>query len=161
MSKITTGYRPGLIGWLLNEHGHYYCKNWGFGAPFETLIAGDVANFMRRMDQPRNHIFSISDDEGFLASVVVDAGAAESGLTHLRWLMVAERARGRGLGHDLVNAAVASARADFMAGLFLWTFEGLTPARRVYEKAGFRLVNEHEDRTWGARVLEQRFELKF
>ena len=38
---------------------------------------------------------------------------------------------------------------------------GLDAARRVYERAGFRMVGEAEGDTWGTRVREQRFELDF
>ena len=40
----------------------------------------------------------------------------------------------------------------------MWTFEGLGAARHLYEKAGFRLVEEHKGTQWGSEVNEQRFE---
>ena len=39
----------------------------------------------------------------------------------------------------------------------LWTFKGLNAARRLYERAGFTLVEERPGARWGTEVLEQRF----
>jgi len=36
---------------------------------------------------------------------------------------------------------------------------GLTRARRLYEKIGFRLVQEHAVRQWGQSITEQKFVL--
>ena len=41
----------------------------------------------------------------------------------------------------------------------LWTFAGLDAARRLYERAGFRLAEERRGTQWGIEVTEQRFEL--
>ena len=42
--------------------------------------------------------------------------------------------------------------------VYLWTFEGLDTARHLYEKVGFKLVEEHKGTQWGTEVNEQRFE---
>ncbi len=43
--------------------------------------------------------------------------------------------------------------------MFLWTFEGLTAARTLYERNGFKLVQEHRVDQWGRIINEQMFEL--
>jgi len=40
--------------------------------------------------------------------------------------------------------------------VYLTTFAGLNPAKHVYEKWGFELVEEKEDNTWGV-VVRYRF----
>ena len=42
--------------------------------------------------------------------------------------------------------------------VWLTSFRGLDPARALYERHGFRLVEEREAGSWGTSVLEQRFE---
>ena len=42
--------------------------------------------------------------------------------------------------------------------VYLTTFAGLDAARALYERHGFRLVEEGEDTTWGVKVTEQLFE---
>ena len=41
----------------------------------------------------------------------------------------------------------------------LWTFQGLDAARKLYEKNGFTLVEEHSFTDWGSPITEQKFEL--
>jgi RimJ/RimL family protein N-acetyltransferase len=43
--------------------------------------------------------------------------------------------------------------------VYLWTFEGLHAARHLYEKFGFKLVQQAEGAQWGKKVTEQKFEL--
>jgi RimJ/RimL family protein N-acetyltransferase len=43
--------------------------------------------------------------------------------------------------------------------VYLNSFGGLHPARHLYEKTGFRLVEQHRGTFWGTEVDEQRFEL--
>ncbi len=42
--------------------------------------------------------------------------------------------------------------------VYLSTFAGLDSARHLYEKCGFKLLEENEGNTWGVRVREQVFE---
>ena len=44
--------------------------------------------------------------------------------------------------------------------VYLYTFLGLGSARHLYEKFGFKLVEEHPGEQWGTTVSEQRFELE-
>lgn len=59
----------------------------------------------------------------------------------------------------LMNAAMDFCRSSGYERVYLWTFEGLFAARRLYEKAGFELVEERNGRQWGTEVNEQKFEL--
>ena len=38
MTAIDTGFKPGLLGWTVAEHGRYYAEHWKFGAFFETKV---------------------------------------------------------------------------------------------------------------------------
>ncbi|HQQ15750.1 MAG TPA: GNAT family N-acetyltransferase, partial [Deltaproteobacteria bacterium] len=58
----------------------------------------------------------------------------------------------------LLSTAVDFCRSRGYARIHLWTFEGLDAARHLYEKAGFRLVEERIGARWGTEVNEQRFE---
>ena len=161
MTGISAGYQPGLLGWTVAEHGRFYATHWNFGPFFETKVATEMADFVRRVDAPGNHIWSACDDQDYLASLTLDGGDARDGLTHLRWFIASDRSRGKGLGTRLIQTAIAQAREDGVRGIFLTTFAGLDAARRIYDSAGFVLVHEQHDRTWGTEVMEQRFELVF
>ena len=160
-SEVITGYRAGLLGWCVAEHARYYSAHWGFGVFFETKVATEMADFLRRLQDAGNHLFSAADDTDFLATVTLDGGDAQEGLAHLRWFIASNRARGQGLGRRLLDKCLYTARADGADGVYLTTFAGLDAARRLYEDAGFALVTEAEDATWGRVVHEQRFEVRF
>lgn len=159
--EIESGWRPGLIGWTIAEHGRYYATNWDFRVDFEARVAAEMGEFAARLGAPGTHLLSASDPDGFLGTVTVDGGDAEEGRAHLRWFFTAERARGLGLGQQLLARAIETARADGAKGLYLFTFRGLDAARQVYLKAGFHLTEEREAETWGTPVSEQRYALDF
>ena len=156
------GYRPGVLGRFVALQSEYYARDWGFGSYYEAKIAGAAAAFLARMDPARDAVFTAwSAEGGFLGAITVDGSEDDGALAHLRWFVVAEEARGQGIGRELMRRALAFARESGAGGLYLTTFDGLKPARRVYDAAGFVVTQEAWDQTWGERVLEQRMELRF
>lgn len=67
--------------------------------------------------------------------------------------------RGRGVGNQLIDMAIECCRTNGYTEVYLWTFEGLDPAKHLYEKAGFKLVEQRRGNQWGTDLNEQRFEL--
>jgi hypothetical protein len=41
----------------------------------------------------------------------------------------------------------------------LWTHSVLTPARRIYERAGFRLTSSEPKKSWGQDVVSEHWDL--
>ena len=68
--------------------------------------------------------------------------------------------RGKGVGNQPMNTAMGFCRSRGHRRVYLWTFEGLNAARHLYEKNGFRLVEQRKGSQWGREVNEQRFELE-
>lgn len=157
---IHEGYVPGLLGWCVAEHGRHYAREWGFGPYFEAKVATDMAEFVQRADAPGNHIWSAGEDQP-IATLTLDGGDARDGLAHLRWFIASDAARGQGIGSKLMQAALTAAHEDAAKGIYLTTFAGLDAARHLYEAHGFVLRHEAEDATWGTRVREQLFEVRF
>jgi ribosomal protein S18 acetylase RimI-like enzyme len=77
----------------------------------------------------------------------------------LRWFIVDEELRGRGLGRALIDAAMEHCRTAGFRRVELFTFAGLTAARALYREAGFRLIEAREHADWGTAILWERFEL--
>lgn len=158
---IHSGWRPGLVGWTVAQHSEYYARHWNFGPEFEAKVAREMGAFVDRLGDPGTHLFSVSDEGGFLATLTVDGGEQEDGHAHLRWFIASDRARGLGLGRHLMARAIHAAREDRARGLYLHTFKGLEAAQKVYLNAGFQMTNEADDATWGTRVTERRYALTF
>ena len=78
----------------------------------------------------------------------------------LRLLLVEPQARGHGIGTRLVAACVRFARRAGYRKITLWTDSVLHPAKHIYEKAGFRLVREEPDRSFGHTLTAQVWEMK-
>jgi len=59
----------------------------------------------------------------------------------------------------LIRKAVEFCKQKRYPKVYLWTFEGLESARKVYEAAGFRLCEESVVSQWGQEIKEQKYEL--
>ena len=154
---LVNGYVPGLLGRVAALHGEYYGAHWGFGAFFECRVARDLAEFLERYDGARDGIWSAPAGEEVAASIAIDGRHAATDGAHLRWFIVAPSLHGHGLGTRLLDAAIQFSRERGYAQIYLHTFEGLDPARRLYEKNGFRLVEQRRGTQWGTAVDEQKF----
>ncbi len=154
-----SGYLPGAIGRIAELHGTYYHKHWGFGLFFESKVAAELSEFLRRFDETRDGFWAASVGEKIVGAVAIDGINHDSKGAHLRWFIVAPENQGQGIGKTLLEKAVDFCRKKKFRRVYLWTFAGLDPARRLYEKFGFRLCEEFEGTQWGKTVTEQRFEL--
>lgn len=159
MPRIVEGWRPGALGFIIGEHGQYYARYWGFGAFFEAKVAAGLAEFTGRMEPSTDRFFFALDDQdqivGSLALDLTDTHQP-TGEAHLRWFILAEAARGLGLGEMLMSRAMAHCDAHAHA-CWLTTFAGLDAARALYERHGFVLEREEEAASWGTTVREQLF----
>ncbi len=152
------GYRPGDLGAIVVLHARYYSVHWGFGLAFETKIATEMAEFLSRID-PARDLFLVARDEGrVLGSVAIDASGGGPRGAHLRWFIVTDGARGAGLGGKLLARAISFCDERGYPLVWLTTFAGLEPARILYEKQGFRLVEESDVDQWKGGVREQLYE---
>jgi len=83
----------------------------------------------------------------------------EPSIAKLRLLLVEPSARGLKLGSALVEECVNFASSVGYKKITLWTQSILAAARHIYQKAGFRLVEEKANRQFGKDLLSQTWEL--
>jgi GNAT superfamily N-acetyltransferase len=153
---IARGYRPGIIGRIVQMHADYYARHSAFGQPFESLVASDMAELMGRLHNPRNEVWVALEGERIVGSIAID-GEGEGGEAILRCFILDDCARGKGAGRRLLAEAIQFCDQWKFPATRLWTFQGLDAARRLYEDFGFRLEHEQEGQQWGRRVMEQCF----
>lgn len=154
--EIARGYRPGIIGRMVEMHALYYARYANFGQPFESLVASDMAELMGRLHNPRNEVWVVLDGERIVGSIAID-GEAEGGDAVLRCFILDDRARGKGAGKRLLAEAIRFCDEWGFRATRLWTFKGLDAARKLYEAVGFTLEQEQEGEHWGGRIIGQWF----
>jgi GNAT superfamily N-acetyltransferase len=79
-------------------------------------------------------------DPAGLAGVFED----RDGTAHLVSMWVHPEARGHGVGEALITAAADWAKARDFGALHLWVTETNAPARRLYERCGFKPTGERQ-----------------
>jgi len=156
--RIVKGYTPGAIGRVAELHGLYYHAHWGFGLFFEAKVASELSEFLKRFDDRRDGFWTVVLDGRVEGAIAIDGIHGDSDGAHLRWFILSDAMQGKGAGNQLITAAIRFCRDRMYKKIYLWTFEGLGAARHLYEKAGFKLVEEQKGTRWGTAVNEQRFE---
>jgi GNAT superfamily N-acetyltransferase len=159
--NITKGYISGSIGRVVELHGTYYNAHWKFGPFFESKVAAELAEFIRRYDKNRDGFWTASLEGRIEGSITIDGIHNTGKGAHLRWFIVSDALRGKGIGNRLIHSAMDFCRSKGCKRIYLWTFEGLSPARHLYEKHGFQLIEQRNGRQWGTKVIEQQFERRF
>ncbi|MBV8030906.1 MAG: MarR family transcriptional regulator [Betaproteobacteria bacterium] len=151
-------HRPGDLGWVIERHGALYFKEYGWGGPFEALVAEVIAGFLKNFNPARERCWIAELDGERVGSVLIVEKTRTT--AQLRMLLLEPQARGRGLGKRLVAECIAFARAKGYRKLVLWTHSNLVAARQIYRDAGFRLVKREPHRHFGARVVGEYWELE-
>jgi DNA-binding MarR family transcriptional regulator/GNAT superfamily N-acetyltransferase len=150
-------HEPGDLGWIVCRHGTLYTHEHGWDDRFEGLVATIAGDFLTSHD-PRRERAWIAELGGERVGSVLLVADDES-VARLRLLLVEPAARGRGVGTRLVDECTRFARRAGYRAIRLWTNAELGAARRIYQRAGYRLISEEPHRRFGPASMGQSWEL--
>jgi DNA-binding MarR family transcriptional regulator/GNAT superfamily N-acetyltransferase len=151
-------HRPGDIGWIVHRHGVLYSRDYGWNVNFEGFVAEIAGKFVQSHDASREHCWIAERHGDIVGSVFLMRQDDQT--AKLRLLYVEPTARGLGVGRRLVEQCMHFARSAGYRRVVLWTNDGLTSARRIYEAVGFRLVAEEAHSMFGPPMVGQDWELE-
>jgi DNA-binding MarR family transcriptional regulator/GNAT superfamily N-acetyltransferase len=151
-------FRNGDLGWVLARHGALYAAEYGWGRPFELLVADIVAEFLRNFDPAREACW-IAEVDGEPAGSVMLVNAGDD-VAKLRLLLVEPHARGLGAGCRLVEECIAFAGRAGYRKITLWTQSVLVAARGIYQRAGFTRIAQEPHRRFDVDLVGETWELK-
>lgn len=152
-------HRPGDMGWVVYREAALYAQEYGFNEEFEALAARIVADFLTDFDPRRERCWIAEVNGQNVGHIFLVKHPTEPSMAKLRLLLVEPSARGLRVGSALVEECVGFARSVGYKKITLWTQSILSTARHVYQKAGFRLVEEKANFQFGKDLRSQTWEL--
>ena len=148
---VRTTLRAGDLGRIIELHGAVYDPLDGFGLRFEAFVGRTIAEFVLD-DRANGQIWLAERDDRLVGCTAIALREGSRG--QLRWVVVDPLERGRGLGKQLVNAALQYCREQSCDSVFLETTDGLKESQTLYEKLGFTVTSETVADIWdGPRPL--------
>lgn len=148
--------RPGDVGYITYLHGILYAPQQNWDHTFDSYVAIPLAEFAKRSSS-KERIWIVESGGRIGGSVAIVEFSQEE--AQLRWLLLHPNLRGQGLGHRLVDEAVAFARMAGYSTIFLWTVDSLPTAAGLYKSVGFQEKEKVTHELWGSFVTEVKYEL--
>lgn len=148
--------RPGDLGWVVQQHGELYAREYRFDARFEALVADVAGRFLKNFD-PAWEKGWIAEVDGERAGCVFVVRRSAT-VAQLRLLILTPQARGRGLGARLTDECIAFAQARGYRKMMLWTQNILLPARAIYRSRGFQIVKREPAMAFGRKLVSEVWE---
>lgn len=153
---ILRPHRPGDLGWVVQRQTLLYAHEYGWDGSFEAMVAEIAARFIANFQPGKEACWMAERDGDILGSVMLVENAP--GIAQLRMLYVEARARGLGVGTKLVAACDDFARQAGYRAIRLWTNANLLSARRLYEAAGYRLIESEPYQGFGQSLVGETWE---
>ena len=148
---------PGDMGWVVQQHGEIYAREYGWNTEFEALVAEIVAKYLRKL-QPQWERCWIAELDGQKVGSAFVVRKSKT-IAQLRMLILTPQARGLGLGSRLTDECIAFARAKGYRKMVLWTNSCLDAARHIYSRRGFHLVKSEPYHGFGHDLVGETWEL--
>lgn len=148
--------RAGDLGAIATLHGTVYAAEHGLDARFEAGVARGLADAVERGWPGRGRLWAVERDGELAGSLALTHEG--DGVGKVRWFLLVEELRGRGLGRALVEELIGEAEEAGLTGLRLETFSALRAAGHLYRSLGFELTDSQRFSGWGRPIVLQHYE---
>ena len=148
----------GDMGWVVQQHGEIYAREYGLNAQFEALVAGIVSAYVKNFRPQDEKCWIVELDGERAGSAFVMRKSAT--VAQLRLLILTPQARGLGLGGRLTDECIAFARGRGYRKMLLWTNSCLDAARAIYANRGFTLMKSEAYRGFGQDMIGENLGLE-
>lgn len=149
--------QPGDMGWVVQQHGEIYWREYGWDMRFEALVAGIVSGYVNNLQGDFEKCW-IAEIDGVRAGSAFVVRKSKT-TAQLRMLILTPEARGLGLGGKLCDECIAFARATGYKKMTLWTNSCLLAARAIYAKRGFTRVKAEPYQGFGQDLVGETWDL--
>lgn len=153
-----SAYYPGLMSRIIEMQAKYFHKFWSFGLEYEINLATKLAVFMSDYNPEKDLLLYALTEDKVIGSIIINGSKKKDGEAQLRWFIMDDDYIGYGVGAKLMDKALEFCDEKKFSKVFLLTFKGLEMARNLYERHGFHLVHEKEDKKWGPLLVEEYYE---
>lgn len=150
-------HQTGDMGLIIHSHAVQFAKEYGWNQEFEALVAERTSEFIRNFD-PKHERCIVADIDGQLVGSVFIVRLSEA-LCELRLLFVLPKARGLGVGQDLLAEALRFSRGAGYKKVAMWTESISVHAAKMFTDVGFRLLEKTPHRRFGKDLIGQYWEL--
>ncbi len=150
--------QPGDMGWVVQQHGEIYAREYGWNSEFEALVAEIVAGYLRKHQPDWERCWIAELDGQRVGSVFVVRKSPT--VAQLRMLILTPQARGQGLGALLTDECIAFASSKGYKKMVLWTNSCLGSARDIYARRGFKLVKSEAYTGFGKQLVGETWSLR-
>lgn len=155
---VIRGYIKGDERYIIDRQLSLYASERGFTSNiWKSYLRDGMRDMIEKFDKDKDAVFILENNgvKSGCAAVKHDV----DGVAQFRYFFVEPELRGTGAGRMLFEKALGFCREKSYRRVFLWTVSAQEAARKLYAKAGFRLMETHEDDSWGVKVLEERWDL--
>ncbi len=136
---------------LYQSERHFTTDIW------KKYLTQGVLELIGKFDAERDCVFILECNGSPAGCIAITH--AENGAAQLRYFLLEPEMRGLGMGTALLNKALDFCREKKYSHVFLWTVSAQETARKLYGKAGFARTETGKNDSWGAPVLEEKWEL--
>ena len=153
-------YPPGLIGTVAGLFGRCIAASHGVDWTLDLMIAEQQCEFFRHFDPERDRVWAVMEGNLPRGALSIEGPRAEQhkDAARLRFFILDEALRGRGLGRRMMDEAMQFCRMRGYRCVYLTTLPDLDAALHLYREYGFAVVARGEEAFHGSRYAEQTLE---